>query len=107
MILQVWAASREGHLPATISYVSRARLTPLPALLFLFFLTLVFMFLRDISQLLNMYMVAMAFFYGQCMLALLVLRRTKPLAPRPFKVSRKQVRVRTGVAQHFLTSQIL
>ena len=42
--------------------------------------------MRDISQLLNMYMVAASLFYGFSMLALLVMRWTKPDVPRPFKV---------------------
>ena len=42
--------------------------------------------MRDISQLLNMYMVNASLFYGMSMLALLVMRWTKPEVPRPFKV---------------------
>ena len=49
-------------------------------------LTIVFIMMRDISQLLNMYMVAASLFYGMSMLALLVMRWTKPDVPRPFKV---------------------
>ena len=98
---QVYAASKEGHLPEIISYVSMHRMTPVPALLFNvrdflpptyyngFFvqavLTIIFIMMRDISQLLNMYMVAASLFYGLSMLALLVMRWTKPDAPRPFK----------------------
>ena len=31
---QVYAASKEGHLPGVISFVSMQRMTPVPALLF-------------------------------------------------------------------------
>ena len=49
-------------------------------------MTIIFIMMRDISQLLNMYMVAASLFYGMSMLALLVMRWTKPDVPRPFKV---------------------
>ena len=83
---QVYSASREGHLPAVISYVNKFSLTPLPGLLFTAALGVVFILLKDINQLLNMYMVAASFFYGLCMLALVVMRRTRREAAREFKV---------------------
>ena len=46
-----------------------------------------FLLMRDINALLDMYMVAASFFYGLCMLALIVLRFTKKDAERTFKVS--------------------
>ena len=54
-------------------------------------MTTFFIMMKDISQLLNMYMVAASFFYGLSMLALLVMRWTKPEVPRPFKVNVKQL----------------
>ena len=83
---QVFSASREGHLPAAISYVNKFTLTPLPGLLFTAGLGVVFILLKDINQLLNMYMVAASFFYGLCMLALVVMRRTKREVAREFQV---------------------
>ena len=83
---QVYAASREGHLPEVISYVNKYTLTPLPGLLFNGVLGIVFLSLRDIDALLNMYMVAASFFYGLCMLALIVLRFKKKHVERAFKV---------------------
>ena len=83
---QVYSASREGHLPAVISYVNRFTLTPLPGLLFTAGLGVVFILLKDINQLLNMYMVAASFFYGLCMLALVVMRRTRREVKREFQV---------------------
>ena len=87
MLRQVYSASREGHLPEVISYVNKFTLTPLPGLLFTACLGVVFILLKDIHQLLNMYMVAASFFYGLCMLALLVLRYTRRDVERTFKVT--------------------
>ena len=84
--VKVYSASREGHLPQVISYVNKFSLTPLPGLLFTGCLSVVFILLRDISQLLNMYMVAASFFYGLCMLSLVVMRWTKKDVHREFKV---------------------
>ena len=86
MLRQVYSASREGHLPEVISYVNKFTLTPLPGLLFTAFLGVVFILLRAISQLLNMYMVAASFFYGLCMLSLVVMRWTRREVHREFKV---------------------
>ena len=88
-ICKVYAASREGHLPEVISYVNKYTLTPLPGLLFNGVLGIVFLSLRDIDALLNMYMVAASFFYGLCMLALIVLRFKKKHVERAFKVGVK------------------
>ena len=85
--MKVYSASREGHLPEVISYVNKFTLTPLPGLLFNGLLGIVFVLLNDINALLNMYMVAASFFYGLCMLALLVLRYTRRDVERTFKVT--------------------
>ena len=86
LYFQVYSASREGHLPEVISYVNRFTLTPLPGLLFTGVLGIIFVLMKDIGALLNMYMVAASFFYGLCMLALIVLRFTRKDAERAFKV---------------------
>ena len=83
---QVYSAAREGHLPEVISYVNKYTLTPLPGLLFTGVLAVVFTLLKDIGALLNMYMVAASFFYGLCMLALIVLRFKMRDVERAFKV---------------------
>ena len=84
--IQVYSAAREGHLPEVISYVNKYTLTPLPGLLFTGALAVVFTLLKDIGALLNMYMVAASFFYGLCMLALIVLRFKMRDVERAFKV---------------------
>ena len=71
---QAYAASREGHLPEVISYVNKYTLTPTPGLLFTGSLGIIFILMKDIDALLNMFMVAMTFFYGLSMLALIVLK---------------------------------
>jgi len=83
---QVYAASREGHLPEVISYVNKFTMTPLPGLLFNGAFSVMFILMKDINALLDMYMVAASFFYGLCMLALIVLRFTRKDAERTFKI---------------------
>ena len=84
--MKVYSASREGHLPEVISYVNKFTLTPLPGLLFNGLLGIIFVLLNDINALLNMYMVAASFFYGLCMLSLVVMRWTRREVHREFKV---------------------
>ena len=86
---QVYSAGREGHLPEVTSYVNKYTLTPLPGLLFTAVLAGVFTLLKDINALLNMYMVAASFFYGLCMLALIILRFKRKDVERAFKVNYK------------------
>ena len=75
----VYAASKEGHLPMVLSYISVDRNTPVPALLLNAVLSIFFVLMRDISQLLNMYMVAASMFYGLSMVSLIILRYFKLL----------------------------
>ena len=106
-----YVASREGHLVDILSYVHIRRLTPSPALLFnvsrsinsaadfrLKFNALVWLLNRqsliallmiipgDIGSLIDFFSFTAWIFYGGAMVALIVLRYTKPKAPRPYKV---------------------
>ena len=86
-MFQVYSAGREGHLPELFSYVNKFTLTPLPGLIFTGSLTLMFILMKDVGALLNMYMVSASFFYGLSMLALIVLRVTRRNEERAFKVN--------------------
>ena len=84
---QAYAASREGHLPEVISYVNKYTLTPTPGLLFTGSLGIIFILMKDIDALLNMFMVAMTFFYGLSMLALIVALSENPFHTHDFAIA--------------------
>ena len=100
-------ASREGHLLDSLSFVHKDNLTPAPALLFHvswqqhqsyyrghfakphFFQALiaeVMIFGGNIESLIDFFSFTVWIFYGMSMVALLVLRKSKPDIARPYKV---------------------
>lgn len=108
-----FAASREGHLLDILSYVHVRRLTPSPGLIFhvcientsvLFFQSLIIFHIffvvsfkqsliaaamvlyGTIDSLIDFFSFTAWIFYGGAMVALIVMRYTKPNAPRPYRV---------------------
>ncbi|TNM99036.1 hypothetical protein fugu_013600 [Takifugu bimaculatus] len=81
-----YVASREGHLPQVLSMVHIRRHTPLAAVLTLYPLTMLQLFVGDIYSLLNFMSFLRWLFIGLVVLGLIYLRFTKPDLPRPFKV---------------------
>ncbi|VVC39530.1 Amino acid/polyamine transporter I [Cinara cedri] len=81
-----FASSREGQFPAIFSYVSVKRLTPAPAVFLQGLLAGICILCGDAISLIEFASFLCWMFYGFAMLALLVLRRTKPNAERPFKI---------------------
>nr|CAD7455303.1 unnamed protein product [Timema tahoe] len=101
-----FAASREGHLLDILSYVHVRRYTPAPGLIFhvstatvfwlggileslLIFHSLIAVAMvlsGSIDSLIDFFSFTAWIFYGGAMLALIVMRYTKPNAPRPYKV---------------------
>uniref|UniRef100_A0A674N2Q5 Cystine/glutamate transporter n=1 Tax=Takifugu rubripes TaxID=31033 RepID=A0A674N2Q5_TAKRU len=81
-----YVASREGHLPRVLSMVHIRRHTPLAAVLTLYPLTMLQLFVGDIYNLLNFMSFLRWLFIGLVVLGLIYLRFTKPDLPRPFKV---------------------
>lgn len=82
-----FVGARNGHLPAAISLININCLTPIPSLIFLCILTLVYLFIRDVYMLITYVQYAEALFTLISISGLLWLRRTNPTAKRPIKVN--------------------
>ncbi|XP_077957082.1 cystine/glutamate transporter isoform X2 [Gasterosteus aculeatus] len=81
-----YVASREGHLPEVLSMIHVRRHTPLAAVLILYPMTILQVFVGDIYSLLNFMSFLRWLFIGVVVLGLIYMRYTKPDLPRPFKV---------------------
>ncbi|XP_055635136.1 b(0,+)-type amino acid transporter 1 isoform X1 [Toxorhynchites rutilus septentrionalis] len=81
-----FAASREGHLLDILSYVHVRRLTPAPGLIFHSLIAGAMVLYGTIDSLIDFFSFTAWIFYGGAMLALIVMRYTKPNYPRPYKV---------------------
>ncbi|KAI8429758.1 hypothetical protein MSG28_000305 [Choristoneura fumiferana] len=81
-----FAASREGHLLDILSYVHVRRFTPAPGLIFHSLIAVAMVLYGTIDSLIDFFSFTAWIFYGGAMLALIVMRHTKPHAPRPYKV---------------------
>uniref|UniRef100_A0A3B5B0D1 Cystine/glutamate transporter n=1 Tax=Stegastes partitus TaxID=144197 RepID=A0A3B5B0D1_9TELE len=81
-----YVASREGQLPEVLSMIHIRRHTPLAAVLILYPMTMLQLFVGDIYSLLNFMSFLRWLFIGVVVLGLIYLRYTKPDLPRPFKV---------------------
>ena len=83
------AAAREGHLPQIFDTVHKEKRTPVPAILFIFIVT-TFMLIPDASTLItltNYLSVALWIIRGLAIFGVVILRKTQPHLPRPFKIS--------------------
>ncbi|KAL0276580.1 UNVERIFIED_CONTAM: hypothetical protein PYX00_004129 [Menopon gallinae] len=81
-----FAASREGHLMNILSYVHIRRYTPAPGLIFHSIIAAAMVLSGTIDSLIDFFSFTAWIFYGGSMLALIVMRFTKPDHPRPYKV---------------------
>ncbi|XP_025199652.1 b(0,+)-type amino acid transporter 1 [Melanaphis sacchari] len=81
-----FAASREGHLMHVLSYIHIKKLTPMPSIIFHSIITIVMVASGTINSLIDFFSFTAWIFYGSAMLALLVMRYTRPDVPRPYKV---------------------
>ncbi|XP_016389409.1 cystine/glutamate transporter-like [Sinocyclocheilus rhinocerous] len=81
-----FVASREGQLPEVLSMIHIRRHTPLPAVIVLYPITLLLLFLGDIYSLLNFMSFLRWLFIGVAVIGLIYMRYTRPDMPRPFKV---------------------
>ncbi|KAK6195042.1 hypothetical protein SNE40_000558 [Patella caerulea] len=81
-----YVGGREGHMPQILSMVSIQRLTPMPAVMFMGLLSMLYLFSSDIYALINYVGFATWLSIGMSIVALLVLRKTQPNLNRPIKV---------------------
>ena len=82
------SAAREGQLPEPLSYIHRDKRTPIPAAIFLFILTTVWILAggSETQTLITSFSFAVWLTYGLAIASVFVLRVQQPNAPRPFKV---------------------
>jgi len=81
-----FAASREGHLMGVLSYVHIRRMTPAPGLIFHSVIAIAMVLSGTLNSLIDFFSFTAWIFYGGAMLALIVMRFTRPNFPRPYKV---------------------
>lgn len=81
-----YVAGREGHVPRVFSYVHMEKMTPAAAVAFQGILTLICLVVGNIIALIEFASFLTWVFYGFAMVALIIMRKTKPDAPRPYAV---------------------
>jgi len=81
-----YVGGREGHMPKVLSMVQIQRLTPLPAVLFMGCLSMLYLASSDMYALINYVGFATWLSIGMAIVSLLYLRRSRPDMPRPIKV---------------------
>ncbi|XP_068613809.1 cystine/glutamate transporter-like [Brachionichthys hirsutus] len=81
----MFVGAREGHFPPIFSMIHIRRKTPLPAVLLTYPLTLLFLTIGDIYQLINLVSFTRWLFIALATTGMLIHRYRFPLHPRPFK----------------------
>ncbi|KAG7187648.1 hypothetical protein KM043_016706 [Ampulex compressa] len=81
-----YVAGSEGHIPRVFSYVHMEKMTPAAAVGFQALLTLICLLVGNIIALIEFASFLTWVFYGLAMVSLIIMRRTKPDAPRPYAV---------------------
>ncbi|XP_014247748.1 b(0,+)-type amino acid transporter 1-like isoform X2 [Cimex lectularius] len=80
------AAGRAGHLISCLSFIHIRKMTPAPAVMLQGILAIVFIMIGNITALIEFVGFLIWIFYGLAMVALLIMRHTKPDVNRTYKV---------------------
>ncbi|KAK4877142.1 hypothetical protein RN001_009648 [Aquatica leii] len=80
-----FVAGQDGHMIECLSYIHYKRLTPVPAVILQGILTLIYILIGNIGELIDFASFLIWVGYGFAMIALLVLRKTKKDANRPYR----------------------
>lgn len=81
-----YVAAREGHFPKVLSYIQVSRHTPFPSVIFTAIIGMILIIPGDLSTLIDFFSFSAWIVYGGTTLTLLILRKTDPDRPRPYKV---------------------
>lgn len=81
-----YVAGREGHVPRVFSFVHVTKMTPTAAVIFQAVLSLSCIIIGNIDELIEFASFLTWVFYGLAMVALIIMRKTRPDANRPYKV---------------------
>ncbi|KER25003.1 hypothetical protein T265_07455 [Opisthorchis viverrini] len=81
-----FVAAREGQLPPLLAMIHVQRLTPVPAILFTSFLSLIMLILPDLSALINYLSFVQWLSVAASILGMLQLRRKRPDLARPIRL---------------------
>ena len=81
-----FASARQGHTVGILSCIHVRHLTPTPALLFLAAIASAMIAAGNIGGLIDLFSFSVWIFYGLSILALLVMRHTRPDIERPYRV---------------------
>ncbi|KAK0084446.1 hypothetical protein PV325_001196 [Microctonus aethiopoides] len=81
-----YVAGRQGHVPRVLSFVHVIKMTPTAAVVFQGILTLGYILVGNIIALIEFASFLTWVFYGLAMMALIIMRRTKPQANRPYRI---------------------
>lgn len=79
-------SGKEGHFLEPMSYQHVRRQTPAPAVALIGFISMVFVVAGDVGVLVELASFLIWIVYGAAMSCVLILRRTAPDVPRPFRV---------------------
>lgn len=81
-----FVAGREGHFLESMSYIHVRRGTPCPAVALQGVISFIFIYVGNIAELIEFASFLIWVMYGSAFVCLLVLRKTQPNVPRPYKV---------------------
>ncbi|XP_065092507.1 Y+L amino acid transporter 2 [Ochlerotatus camptorhynchus] len=81
-----FVGARNGHMPEILSHINVNRYTPMPSLVFLCMLSLLYLFISDVYVLITYSSIVESFFIMLSVSAVLYFRYTRPDINRPIKV---------------------